>query len=42
LTDGRPNSVDFSGKTISGFYVKYLLPLYIDINTITTARDAGV
>jgi hypothetical protein len=33
LTDGRPSSIELGGNLVRGFYVRYLLPVYIDVQT---------
>ncbi len=38
VIDGRPSSMEHEGKMFGGFYVKYLLPVYVDINVIETRR----
>jgi hypothetical protein len=34
VIDGRPSSMEHEGNLFGGFYVKYLLPVYIDLNVI--------
>jgi len=37
VTDGKPSEDEFNGRLMTGFYVKYLLPVFFDIQSSVPA-----